>query len=144
MRKSKLVIDPLFDFDLIGIISHGKGYRIAWEINQVLGVELTKAKDQLIRFNDGSAITVVNYTYTTENGGIYLLKNRGLENKESGQMLLIPELQEFDFLLKIIGADSFDSEEIMEKVRKIQIFQFCSFIDPENLKSKENLVFDYE
>ena len=144
MRKSKLVFDPLFDFDLIGIISHGKGYRVAWEINQVLGVELTKSKDQLIRFNDGSSITVVNYTYTTENGGIYLLKNRGLENNESGQMLLIPELQEFDFLLKIIGADSFDSEEIMDKVRKIQIFQFCSFIDPENLKSKENLVFDYE
>jgi len=144
MRKSKLVVDPLFDFDLVGIISHARGYRIAWEINQGLGVHLIKAKDQVIRFNDGNLLTVINYCHTTENAGLYLLKNRSLENKESGQMLLVPELQEFDFLLKIKGADSFDSDSIIEKLRNIPVIQFCQLIDPENLKSKENLVFDYE
>lgn len=144
MRKSKLVVDPLFDFDLIGIISHGKGYRIAWEINQALEIDLINAKDQLIRFNNGDILKVVNYKYTTENGGLFLLRNRAAENKESAQMLLIPELQEFDFLLKIKGADSFDAEEIMRKLRQIKIIQYCSLIKPEDLRSRENLVFDYE
>ncbi|HEX9650175.1 MAG TPA: IPExxxVDY family protein [Cyclobacteriaceae bacterium] len=144
MRKSKLVVDPLFDFDLVGLISHAKGYRIAWELNRTLEVQLIKAKDQIIRFNDGNAITVVNYYYKTENAGLFLLRNRSIETKESGQMLLIPELQEFDFFLKIKGADSFDAEEIAKIVRNIKIIQYSSLIDPINLKSKENLVFDYE
>jgi hypothetical protein len=144
MRKSKLVVDPLFDFDLVGIISHAKGYRIAWELNRTLGIQLIKAKDQILRFTDGNAITVVNYYYTTENAGLYLLRNRSIETKKSGQMLLIPELQEFDFFLKIKGADSFDAEEIAKIVRNINIIQYSSLIDPINLKSKENLVFDYE
>jgi hypothetical protein len=59
-------------------------------------------------------------------------------------MLLIPELQEFDFFLKIKEADSFDAEEIAKIVRNIKIIQYSSLIDPINLKSKENLVFDYE
>lgn len=144
MRKSKLVIDPLFDFDLIGIISHAKGHRIAWEINQILGIELAKAKDQIIRFTDGNSIIVLNYSYNTENAGIFLLRNRSIELQENKQLFLLPELAEFDYLLRINGADSFDSGEMVEALREVKIIQFAALLDPENLKSKENLVFDHE
>jgi len=144
MRKSKLVIDPLFDFDLIGIISHAKGHRVAWEINQILGIDLSKAKDQIIRFTDGNSIIVLNYKHTTENAGIFLLRNRGMETPENKQLFLLPELPNFDYFLRIHGADSFDPDLIVEKLRKVNIIQFASLLDPDNLKSKENLVFDYE
>jgi len=144
MRKSKLVIDPLFDFDLIGIISHAKGHRIAWEINQILGIQLVKAKDQVIRFTDGNSIIILNYNYSTENASIYLMRNRGMEFRDSKLLFLLPELQEFDYLLRINGADTFDPEDMIKSLKKVKIIQFASVLDPENLKSKENLVFDYE
>ena len=42
MRKSKLIIEYEYDFNLIGLISTAKGYKLAWELNQALGIHLVK------------------------------------------------------------------------------------------------------
>jgi hypothetical protein len=42
MKKSKLLIDYEFDFELLGLSASAKGYKLAWELNQVLGIQLVK------------------------------------------------------------------------------------------------------
>ena len=45
MKKNKLVIEYDFDFELLGILSSARGYKLAWEINQALGIQLVKQQD---------------------------------------------------------------------------------------------------
>ena len=52
MKKSKLVIDYEFDFELLGIISSAKGYKLAWELNQALGIQLVKQPDLVVGFKN--------------------------------------------------------------------------------------------
>ena len=46
MKRTKLVIDYEYDFNLIGIISTAKGYKLAWELNQALGIHLVKQSEK--------------------------------------------------------------------------------------------------
>ena len=42
MSKSKLVIEYEYDFNLYGVISLSKDYKLAWLINKELGLHLCK------------------------------------------------------------------------------------------------------
>ncbi|MBK7651374.1 MAG: hypothetical protein IPJ20_12460 [Flammeovirgaceae bacterium] len=48
MKKKRLEIEYTFDFELIGIISSAKGYKLAWEINLALSARLVKQVDLII------------------------------------------------------------------------------------------------
>jgi hypothetical protein len=52
MKRNKLIIDYEFDFELIGIISTAKGYKLAWEINQLLAIHLVKQPDMVVGFKN--------------------------------------------------------------------------------------------
>ena len=52
MKKSKLIIDYQFDFELFGVIATVKGYKLAWEVNQELGVQLIKQPDLVVGFKN--------------------------------------------------------------------------------------------
>ena len=50
MKKSRLDIEYDFDFELLGIHSSARGYKLAWEINQALGIQLVKQPDLVVGF----------------------------------------------------------------------------------------------
>ena len=52
MKKSKLVIEYEYDFDLLGLTSTARGYKLAWEINQALHVQLVKQPDLAVGFKN--------------------------------------------------------------------------------------------
>ena len=54
MKKSKLIIDYQFDFELFGVIATVKGYKLAWEINQELGIQLIKQPDLVVGFKNNA------------------------------------------------------------------------------------------
>jgi hypothetical protein len=45
MKKNKLIIEYEFDFELFGMSTAAKGYKLAWEINRVLGIHFVKKDD---------------------------------------------------------------------------------------------------
>ncbi len=141
MKKSKLIVDHNFDFELVGIISNAKGYKLTWEINRALKLNFIKAKDLVLSFIDSNRLTILNYKYETENGKLLLLKNKGVESNGIPGSFLIPELQRFDYLLWARSVDELDLVLWIDKIKELRVIQYAIRIDIEKLKSKENLLF---
>jgi len=142
MGRSKLLFDYEFNFDCYGIISLVKGYKLAWRLNAAFGVNLVKSDDLVIEFLDGNKIYVTNYLYETEHKSIRLIKNKSEEFTSFEYVYLVPELQNFDYLL-LIRNDNFDEDEfdVLDKLKSIEEIHFQKKFDIESLKSKENLIF---
>jgi hypothetical protein len=63
MKKSKLIIDYEFNFELVGLTSTAKGYKLAWEINQALGIHLIKQPDLIVGFKNNEEKSFSFYAY---------------------------------------------------------------------------------
>ena len=142
MPKNKLIINYNFDFELFGIISTIKEYKLAWLINKHLGFHLVKEQDIAYEFINLDNLIVSNYLYETENVSLRLLKNKS-ENKNSEKIgYLIPELHEFDFLIMKNGAiDGIEDKDLLSRMQNIEEIQYITSLDINKLKSKENLIF---
>ena len=142
MAKTRLVINYDYDFELFGIISTEKEYKIAWLINRELNIHLVKGKDIKLEFIKSEEIAISNFIYQTENAELRLLKNKA-ENKNSERMAyLLPELSKFDFLLVKNGSlDGMFDKHFLENVKHIKEIQYIAKLKIDNLKSKENLIF---
>jgi len=141
MKKTRLIIDPKFDFKLMGLISSAKGHKLAWEINQAIRVNLIKDTDLVLRFLNNEKLILLNFKYETENGKLLLIKNRSIESNSFSPNYIIPELQRFDYLIWIKETDDLKVEEIMNKLKEVKAIQYIVKIDPNGLKSKDNLLF---
>ena len=142
MSKNKLNIELSFEFLLIGLISTVKEYKLAWSINKALDIQLVKAEDIHLEFFKGSDMYISNYLFTTENSLMRLLRNKTISNHQSANTYLLTELNRFDYFITIEGfEDTFTTEELKEKLQAIKDIQYLQFFDPNDLKSKENLIF---
>ena len=65
MKKSKLIIDYTFDFELIGLISIVKGYKLAWELNHILQINLVKQPDLVVGFKNNEEKSFSFYAHNT-------------------------------------------------------------------------------
>lgn len=74
MKKKRLDIEFTLDFDLYGIISTAKPYKMAWEINRSFNVNLTKLEDYEVIHKSEAHNSYIHYGQTTELSLIKLLK----------------------------------------------------------------------
>ncbi len=137
MSKVLLNIEEEYDFSLIGISCHAKEYRLCWELNNLLTIDLARTEDLDINLKS----SVGNFSFyefmDEENYSEYfLIANR------SSKGFLIPEQKNTDFLFMIKGA-AYDSliEEILEKISTSEIVLTSYLINVDSLKSKQNLLF---
>ena len=65
MKKSKLVIDYEYNFELIGITTAVRGYKLAWELNQRLAVNLVKQPDLVVGFKNNDEKSFSFYSFET-------------------------------------------------------------------------------
>ena len=98
MKKNRLASDYPFDFELIGIVSSVKEYKLAWHLNQLPEFHLIKAEDVKIEFSDNKLIRVSNLKDENEFRQAFLLKNKLVTSNSSINQYLLPELQQFDYL----------------------------------------------
>ena len=84
MKKNKLVIEYDFDFELLGILSSARGYKLAWEINQALGIQLVKQQDLVVGFRNSEEKSFSFYAHETQLNRLKLFKNRPSE-QETGK-----------------------------------------------------------
>ena len=140
MRKKKLVVDHQIDFLVWGLVSTTKDYKLAWQINQTLKIDLVKQDDLVISFVKGADLKVSNYLFTTENTEIRLLKNRG-EGKDSVNYLA-PEQQQFDFFVLLKSDDdTLDNANVQALLKDVDAVNYLVLVDLEKLKSRDNFIF---
>ncbi|TDI71992.1 MAG: IPExxxVDY family protein [Bacteroidetes bacterium] len=140
MKKNKLIASFDFDFSLLAIASQLKEYKLAWIINQELGINLVKQQDEIFHFLGDEKLSISNYLYQTEHSSIRLIMNRSRD--ESSMQPLIPELKQFDFLMLIEGfEDTLVIQEVQDTLKNINGIQLINQIIVDQLKSRDNLIF---
>ncbi len=141
MRKQKLLIDFEFDFDVYGIVSTFKDYKLAWHINKDLHVNLSKKKDISIQFVDGELV-ISNYKYETDNSELQLLRNKSYELLGGDNQYLVPEMHRMDYFITLQGdINGWTIQEIQNRLQSTKGIDFVMKMDLDNLKSKENFIF---
>lgn len=140
MKKSKLVIDYDYDFELTGIVSTAKGYKLAWEINGKLGVNLIRQPDLTVGFKNKEEKFFSFYAYETRINRLKLFKNKPIDY-ESGKYFLVPEFPRFDFIILTESSDEDYNDEVISSLKQIPSIELLAPIPTTSLKSKVNFIF---
>ena len=139
MKKSKLVIDYEFDFALWGITTAARGYKLAWEINQHLGIRLVKQPDLVVGFRNNDEKCFSFYAYETPLNRLKLFKNRATD-PETGKYFLIPEFPHYDFII-LAAMEEHHTLPLVDLIRTIPSVELVASIPLNGLKSKSNFIF---
>ena len=153
MSKVLFQIEPEIDFELICISSHHKDYRLCWEINRNLGMELKRVDEYFLgtKENPGELFSQFNYSDATDHAEFYLIANRCIpeEGKEKPEdlfptedsMKLVPEMKQVDYLLLIYGQLNEEEMKLLEdKLNVLAMVQAAWKQDVHKLRSKYNLL----
>ena len=140
MKKSKLEIEYSFDFELVGIISVAKGYKLAWELNQSLAINLVKQPDLVVGFKKGEEKSFSFYAHETSLNRLKLFKNKPIDN-EPGKYFLIPEFPHFDFIILAAMEERYAHQRLLELIKSIPSVQLVAPIPLDGLRSKSNFIF---
>ena len=140
MKKKRLEIDYYYDFELLGVISAAKGYKLAWEINKNLSIRLVKQPDHILTSKNQIAVSYTYFSYETNAAMLKLFRNRPHE-AESGKLFLVPEYPHLDYILMIRGEDQLSDRPLQEVLRNIPSIELIAFIPLDALKSKDTFIF---
>ena len=140
MKKKRLEIDYYYDFELLGVISASKGYKLAWEINRILSIRLVKQPDHILTSKNQLAVSYSYFSYETNAATLKLFRNRPQE-AESGKLFLVPEYPHIDYIIMLRGEDQISNNPIQEVLRNIPSIELITFIPLEDLKSKDTFIF---
>lgn len=139
MAKTRLTLDFSYDFLLVGLSCHQKDYRLCWAINRALELDLSRKDDVILADASGQQSRYSFYSYSDEVHHLkyYVVSNRG------GQGYLVPECKEADYFLVIDGHHEYlDMQDALRQLKQCDVVLTAFEIDPDGLKSKENLVFE--
>jgi len=140
MKKAKLQIEPAFDFELLGIVSPIREYRMAWLVNQELELNLVKADDLELEFLNAEKLEIAQYFLSLPHGFIQLLKNKAI-NSTNQASYLIPELKNLDYFLLVQDeTEELDLINFVKKLSQNPLVQSILRLDISKLISKENLL----
>lgn len=114
-KTHKLSLSAEYGFSLIGIVTQEKDYKISWEINKLLGIELSKSKNLEINTNKKDIIkSFTVHTYLNND----LMINYNLISNKCENGVLLNQFKNIDFLFKIDVENNFN--EIIEFINKIK------------------------
>ena len=136
IRKNKLEIEYSFDFELVGIRTSLKGYKLAWHLNQDLHTRLVKQADYEIPLRKGSA-HYDHFSWRTPLNALHLFRNKPANTAPE----LIPEYPHFDYILMTQSEESLSGNRLQEYLRNVPSVEWAALIPLSALKSKENFIF---
>ena len=140
MKKNKLVVHQDYSFILLGIVSSIKEYSLAWHLNQSGVFHFVKAADLHIDLNNDSEMIISNYICKSEHHTYTLLRNRLIISSFESPLLL-PELSQFDYFLKLESKiDHFDLDVLVDNLRVIDKIDYLARLDINKIKNRENVL----
>ena len=140
MKKKRLEIEYSFDFELLGVISSAKGYKLAWDINATLASRLVKQKDLVIHLKSNTVASYSYYSFENEVNTLKLFRNKPNE-AELVKNLLVPEFPHYDYIILTRGEEHQNSNRLQELLRNNPSIELVAFIPLDALKSKDNFIF---
>ncbi|GAB3829259.1 hypothetical protein GCM10028895_43900 [Pontibacter rugosus] len=78
MKTHRLHIEYNFGFDVYGLVSSSKDYKLAWILNKLLNLHLIKSEDLCYNRFEKNGMLISNFEYRSENNVVRLLKNKAL------------------------------------------------------------------
>lgn len=137
MNKKFLKKELDLDFYLLSITSALKDYQIAFLVNKQLNINFKKIDDLVIETLEGKEnyFSLYHYRNLMEKD-FYIIANKSLDS------ILIAELRETNYFFML--KNFYDKDDInlfINKMKTIKEVQMVVKIDPQKLKSKENLIF---
>jgi hypothetical protein len=140
MAKRKLNLEYDFDFIMLGIACYNKDYMLCSAINNKMKIDLMKVEDLvLIDSKTKQSSGFARFSYEDEDAIEYNV----IANAGSNKSYLIPEHEVFDYFLVIKNTNSnYDVDALVKDLKEIQIVILINKINPNNLKSKGNLILD--
>ncbi len=140
MKKTKLLVEHSYDFDLLGFVAPIKDYKLAWIINKSLGIDLEKEDDLEIEFLKAPILKISQYFLSLPFGYVQLLRNKSLTSAEQISYL-IPELKNVDFFLIIQDETTeLTADLFLEHLSGEPHIQNVIKLDVNKIKSRENLL----
>ena len=130
------------NYDLFGIVSNIKEYKLAWILNKIFSIDLIKFDDLIITKYNQKTFQVSNYFYETDEFIIRLLKNKllNIEN-ENNEKFLINKLSKFDYLFQVYNSSNeFNKRDIINKLNTESSIQFANFVYINLIKEKDLLL----
>ena len=162
MGIHKLSLDEFdeVDYELIAIHTSLEDFRLAYFINQQLPIILSRSNDEIgVKTKDGEAMFAkfsfedvskdINWTLI-QNKNEIIVRKRSLEqnlfldeNVEiNNKVYLLPELKKVDYFLKIENnCNTYKVDGIIQKLNNIDWISTVYEVNPETIKSKNNLIF---
>lgn len=139
MKTKKLKYIPEYNFELIGISSSDDDYQLSWHLSKLLNSEFVRAADLEIidpRFPEFQMFSVYENFDIEGNSSVKIVANKGNVG------FLIEELKNIDFFILIFGSESSGfTGELFTKLKTVESISAVFKLKPENLKSKEKLLF---
>ena len=105
--KHSILLEPDYDYDMIGICSHNSDYRVIWGINELLDILLERPQDNFI-INSQKGIQA-EYPYYQFHDEENYLEYFFIKNKHEGKYL-IPEKKQIDYFLFLINNNKFHNK----------------------------------
>jgi hypothetical protein len=143
MKKRRLEVEFTYDFELMGLISSARGYKLAWEINHSLGVNLVRKDDLKMTTKEGEFFFNF-YSHQSAVNTVNLFRNRSNEGPAGGEtkgIFLVPEHTHLDYILYSKGDEDMHSKRLQEVLRNIPSIELVAFLPLAALKSKDNFIF---
>ena len=139
IRKKKLKIEYSFDFELLGIRTSLKGYKLAWHLNKIPNTRLVKQEDLVIHLKKGTA-AYDHFSFTTPLNSLHLFRNRPSDS-ENTVPVLVPEFPHFDYILMTQSEETLSGNRLQEYLRQVPSVELAALIPLSALKSKEDFIF---
>ena len=140
IKKNKLEIEYSYNFELLGVRTSLKGYKLAWELNKILNTKLVKQQDLVVYFKRGVIGAYDHYIYRTPLNDLSLFRNRPLD-PENAVPALVPEFPHFDFIIMTQGEEKLAGNRLQEYLRAIPSVELVTLIPLTSLKSKDTFIF---
>lgn len=137
MSKLVLQVEDEIDFLLFCIACHKADYRLCYELNKALGIDLDKQEDYSIQTKPKEVDHFSMYYYNDEENyrEIFLIANK------SENSILIPEQKQVDYFLQVYGyLPDYEIDEMLKRINSIPLVLTAFKVDPEKLKSIQLLI----
>jgi hypothetical protein len=139
MKRKRLEIEYSYDFELLGIATSVRSYKLAWELNRALHVDLHKGEDLKVTTREGEFFFSF-YSHQSAVNTVSLFRNRSNESEAKG-IFLVPEHPHLDYILYARGNEEVSGIRLQELLREIPSIELVAFLPLAALKSKDNFIF---
>lgn len=140
IRKNKLEVEYSYNFELLGVRTSLKGYKLAWHLNKILNTNLVKQPDLVIHFRKGLTGSYDHYAFRTPLNALNLFRNRPTDT-EKAVPALVPEFPHFDFIIMTQSEERLSGNRLQEYLRAIPSIELVALIPLSALKSRDNFIF---